>query len=310
MASPTANMLKKQSANAEAVTEGQETVVPAVEQAAETPAEAAKKPVAKKPAAKKPVEKASTPTDSILATQPVDGDLTSLVGTIETVTKSQAYTLARELVHSAEFNYFKLGGILSVIQDKGWWQESGYQDFRSFVEAEVGIYYRKAMYLIQIYRDIADSGVEWAEVAAVGWTKLKEISPYLAPDNVQEWVERAKNMTVVQLSDYIKSLKGGSDHKASEQASSAVTTMTFKLHSDQKDIVRGALDVAKQKSGTEFDSVALEYICLEYSNGQLGKTKAAAPSKPLADQLRDVGIEEALQELEKAYPNIDMTVNL
>jgi hypothetical protein len=39
---------------------------------------------------------------------------------------------------------------------------------------------------------------------------------------------------------------------------------TFKLHPDQKEIVEAALKLAKQKSGTKFDTVALEYICQQF----------------------------------------------
>ena len=41
------------------------------------------------------------------------------------------------------------------------------------------------------------------------------------------------------------------------------TYKTFKLHSDQKEIVEAALKYAKAKSGTKFDTVALEYVCQE-----------------------------------------------
>ena len=39
---------------------------------------------------------------------------------------------------------------------------------------------------------------------------------------------------------------------------------TFKLHEDQKEIVEGALGLAKQKSGTAVDTVALELICQQF----------------------------------------------
>jgi hypothetical protein len=39
---------------------------------------------------------------------------------------------------------------------------------------------------------------------------------------------------------------------------------SFKLHPDQKEIVEAALQDAKSKSGTKFDTVALEYVCQGY----------------------------------------------
>jgi hypothetical protein len=42
------------------------------------------------------------------------------------------------------------------------------------------------------------------------------------------------------------------------------TYKTFKLHPDQKEIVEAALEDAKKRSGTKFDTVALELVCQEY----------------------------------------------
>jgi len=39
---------------------------------------------------------------------------------------------------------------------------------------------------------------------------------------------------------------------------------TFKLHSDQKDIVEAALAHIKKHTGTAFDTVALEYMAISY----------------------------------------------
>lgn len=42
------------------------------------------------------------------------------------------------------------------------------------------------------------------------------------------------------------------------------TYKTFKLHPDQKEIVEAALEYVKQKTGTKFDTVALELICQQH----------------------------------------------
>ncbi len=41
-------------------------------------------------------------------------------------------------------------------------------------------------------------------------------------------------------------------------------TLTFKPHDDQFQTIKAALDKCKQESGTKHDTVALEYICLDY----------------------------------------------
>jgi hypothetical protein len=52
---------------------------------------------------------------------------------------------------------------------------------------------------------------------------------------------------------------------------------TFKLHPDQKEIVEAALKDAKSKSGTKFDTAALEYVCQGYmGTGPTGYKNAKA----------------------------------
>lgn len=55
------------------------------------------------------------------------------------------------------------------------------------------------MYWVGIYNDLAESGVSWEKVKEFGWTKLKEIAGVLTQDNVDEWVDIAKQQTTLQL---------------------------------------------------------------------------------------------------------------
>jgi hypothetical protein len=49
--------------------------------------------------------------------------------------------------------------------------------------------------------------------------------------------------------------------------STATHVKTFKFHDDQIKTVDAAIEKAKQSSNTPDDSVALEYICLDYMGG-------------------------------------------
>ena len=56
----------------------------------------------------------------------------------------------------------------------------------------------------------------------------------------------------------------GARSAAKMKVMSTITERTFKLHKDQKQVVDDALALAKQKSGTTVDTVALEYISQEF----------------------------------------------
>ena len=227
---------------------------------------------------------------------------------VEQMNQKDALNAVSELMENIDFNTFKIGGILTRIQEEGWWEEYA-PTFREFVEAEYGLKYRKAMYLIGIYNSLVVSGVKWSSVRTIGWSKLKEIADHITPNNVKEWVKRAKDMTVMQLNEYVKQLEAseGGEEGAAPKAST-VTTMTFKVHEDQKETIRHALDQARKDGNTDVDTVALEYICVAYIEGGTGKKKGK--QKTLASQIKTAGLEKTLEQVEAVFPEVTLTAEI
>lgn len=229
---------------------------------------------------------------------------------LETLDKSTAYKLVEQLGEDIEYTYFRLGGVLSVIQSNGWYTDEGFDSFRTFCESKFGLKYRKAMYLIAIYNSLVEAKIPWNKVKELGWTKLKELAPILTQDNVDEWAAKASEMTTLQLQDAIKQSQtvalNGPDEE-SEPATSTTTTLSFKLHEDQKQMVKEALDKAKKETGTDVDAVALENIIMGYLGGN-----AANKSKPQPTDLKTVmntvGWEKTLEMFEQLWPDIELTV--
>lgn len=187
---------------------------------------------------------------------------------VESLPKKKAFELVDELVQSGGLSEFRLGGVLAHIQDEAAkeggeaWLD-GHDSFRALIESRFSLHYRKAMYLISIYKNLVEKQVPWNAVKNVGWTKLKELAPVLTQKNAETWVTRVQKLTVMQLQEAIKKAqsKGGD---ASEKETPSVTTMTFKVHKDQKEGIREALDKAKADTKTDVDTVALHNICQGY----------------------------------------------
>lgn len=271
---------------------------PAEETKAVDPAPATGTAVAA-PKASKPAKKAGKVTTG----EVLEPDaLSDMVSEIENLKEKDAKDLVGKLAEQAEFTYFKLGGVLSVIQVQGWFQP--YASFREYVEKEHGIQYRKAMYWVAIYNDLSAAKIPWEKVKGLGWTKLKEIAELLTPENVDEWVQIAASQTTLQLIETVSNAKKQNAPKSIEdQSSKTVTTKTFKVHEDQKATIEAALTKAKEASGTTVDTVALEFICMDY----LGSTPKGLPLK---DQLQKSGIEAALEALGEAFPDANFSVEL
>lgn len=230
--------------------------------------------------------------------QPGDDELADLVHEIENMGAKDAREMVAKLANESEMTMFKVGGVLSVIQANGWFEPHG--TFRDYIENEVGLHYRKALHWVAIYNALVEAQVPWSKVKGIGWTKLKEIAEVLTPSNVEEWVKIAATQTTLQLIETVKSHKAQGAPKALEdQSSKTVTTKTFKVHADQKETIEAAIEKAKGVSGTTVDTVALEFICIEY----LG-------SKGIVQKLQDLGIEGALELLQKAYPDSSISAEI
>lgn len=235
--------------------------------------------------------------------------LTEVVHTIENLTEKDAKGAVHDLVEGAEQSYFKLGGVLSVIQKNGWF--TPHASFKEFVENEHGIAYRKAMYYIDIYNKLAESDVPWDKVKALGWTRLKEIASILTKENVDEWVKVASGQTVLQLIETVKNHKaqavaGSSAPALTDQTSATVTTKTFKVHDDQKATIEAAIAKAKEVSGTPVDTVALEHICLDY----MGGAPKVASQPDMKAMMKTMGYEKVLDVFGEVFPEVSLTAEV
>jgi DNA-directed RNA polymerase beta' subunit len=235
-------------------------------------AKAAPKKAATKKAAAKPV----AATDLIVASS----------NEVENLTKPQALKLAPELIEAEGINDFKLGGVLQKIQEEKWWEGDDFESFKDYIETGLGLPYRKCMYLVNIYEKLVAAGIKWSDVKTIGWSKLRFIIDLIDKDNVAEWVKRADTMNSLEIQEYVKGLKTGKKSTdGDEENTTKISSMVFKVHPDQKEMIREALDKKKEETGTEYDAVALETIALGYIEGNTGKPKAvtkAAVKKFLA----------------------------
>jgi len=222
--------------------------------------------------------------------------------------KETAFEIVPELIESVDFSYFRLGGVLSAISDNDWWKdESG--SFKDFIQDNFGLHYRKAMYLINIYDGLVEANIPWHKVSGLGWTKLKELADILTPENVDEWVAKAQAMTTLNLQAAVKAFKSGDLDADGTTApdTSGVSTITFKVHPDQKETIKEAVEKAMEDADTEFKGVALEAICMNFLAGGSTK-KQKAPS--LQAVMEKATAEQVLEAFEAIWPEINLTAEM
>ncbi len=222
--------------------------------------------------------------------------------------KETAFEIVPSLIDSVDFSYFKLGGVLSAIQDNGWWEDES-DKFKNFIQDRFGLHYRKAMYLIEIYDGLVEADIPWSKVSGLGWTKLSKIASILTQDNVDEWVAKANSMTTLNLQAAVKAFKKGELSKdgTTDPDSAGVSTITFTVHPDQKETIQQAIEQAQEEADTEFKGVALEAICLNYLAG--GSTKKI-PTPSLVSLMEKYSIETVFEAFEVVYPTVNVTVEM
>jgi hypothetical protein len=213
-----------------------------------------------------------------------------------------------KLLNAADENYFRLGGYLWTISANRYYKTVGFKNFNEFVET-VGLKRRKAQYWMQIYDDLIESGVPWAKVKDVGWTKLRGLADILTVENADEWVQRALNSTVLQLREAIAKAKAGSLPTSgigpTDDEKSNVTAFTVKVYPDQKQSIKEAVAKARAEANTDYDGVALEAICMNYlAGGNVSKPAS------LASVLGKYSPEEVLAALEGVFPDFIITAKL
>ncbi|MGW8177572.1 MAG: hypothetical protein ACWGQW_02085 [bacterium] len=261
-------------------------------QAAATKAAATKSTTTKKATSKASVKPATAPAqkDLILET----------AHEVETMTKVKALRLVGTLMDDIDHNYFRLGGIFNLIQENpSWYEEKGFDAFFPFVEENYGLKKRKAQYLMQIYRNLVEAKIPWEKIKGLSWSKLISLSRILTTDNVDEWVEKAKDLSKLQLEELIsKALEGSLENPSPDTTPPAYVTITFRVHPDQKASIKEAIAKAKVAAETEYDAVALEAICMDYLSG--GKKRT--PS--LKTLMKKQSWEEVIEVFGDVFPDV------
>ena len=139
----------------------------------------------------------------------------------------------------------------------------GYESFQDFVQAELGLKYRSAMYRVQIGDTMIQHNLQPEDLGQIGWTKFERITPLLNKDmkrkDVQALLKKAKGMTVREIADFVETKS--QDTKVVRTK----TTMSFRFTNEQADVVNEALKKGMEMSATDNQSVGLEYVCLIFN---------------------------------------------
>jgi len=162
----------------------------------------------------------------------------------------------REMKNSIFDVYFDMGAVLKQIRDEGLYKELGFENLEEYTQKRHGFRYRKAAYLIAIVENCEKAGISKEDVRGIEWTKMKEL-PELTDENRQEWLMKAKELSVEELRKAVKESRGETDYEEK-------IYMGFSLSPSQKEIVDRALETAARLTGSDVKSYHLQVLAQEF----------------------------------------------
>jgi len=191
-----------------------------------------------------------------------------------------------EAKENIEHSYLDLASNLYEAYHREYYTEKwGYQSWEEYCTKELDQPYRKAMYLIEIWDKVKALKLPEKKVAALGWSKMKDLVAVLNAENAKDWMEKAKKMTSRELTEAVKIVRK-SDKTGVDLPT--ITTMTFRMSESEASVITDAIEVAKRLCETENAVVALEMICQDWL-----EEKGQQPER--------AGLDDHIEFLQKVY---------
>jgi len=173
-----------------------------------------------------------------------------------------------------EDGYWELSQALHEVYETSAYVAWGYDSWKDYVQSdELDFQLRKAQYLISIatWFGKLNKGVQkW--VAALGWSRAKELVGKVTNENAAEWKKKVAGKTVLQIQEMLKGEDGGGGEGGGDgdggtgegSADDKPSKWAFSLFQGQREAVEGAIELAKKASQSDKEGNNLTLICTEY----------------------------------------------
>lgn len=192
------------------------------------------------------------------------------------------------------------------------WQKWGFKTFGEYCEAELDFGRRKAEMLIATYDKFAvkllDARPDAPEmIEELGWTKAYTVTPIVTDDgeNLDEWVDRATNSTVRELSTAVRDATPADEKKKDD--GEKFHRKSFSLADAQNENVDAALELAKGIADSSKPGHLLDLICTEFLSTHDAETFVSEQMARLEEQtgLQLVAIDPNKQEIVYGEQHLD-----
>lgn len=168
------------------------------------------------------------------------------------------------LVEDVDMSYLKIGKLLCKVSAGAMWAQWGYPNFPMYLEKELAFKYRKARYLISVWKTFIDEyGMAETDLHGIPYSKLAMILPVVNGTNLTHWINIARTGTVAEVKEAVtKALKG-----SGAEAAKPWTVLVF---TEQRENIDAAVAAASEAAKTESRGHALDMMATEFLSSRTG----------------------------------------
>jgi len=201
---------------------------------------------------------------------PLDGRIVEATGEEEFADLRKAVFNSRKLIDRSRWD---LAAALYEIKEKNVYERWGYYSWDEYVKNEVGMTVRTTQYLISMYHCFyVEIGSELdddkkqdlaSKVSEIGWTKARSLVGVVDKENVDDWIDKAKDMSSAELEGVTKRAlleQNGEDSSAVE----SVSVVSIRFYDEQREVYEQALGLAKEIADSDKKNHLLSLICQDF----------------------------------------------
>jgi hypothetical protein len=207
---------------------------------------------------------------------------TAVKPTIKTRTKEadrDVHKDAKEWLKKERECQFEFSILAHKINKEQLFRDKGCETFVDYAKQEWGLEQRTAWNRVKVGKTIEEFGISKARAEKIGLTNFMEASGLIEENTTPAQFEKILKQVEGKTHDEVQRFKAEVKKKRSGGEVHTKVKMTFTFLDEQAEVVRTALNRAKELMGLEFDDLALEYALTEWLNSHTEKPAEIAKLK-------------------------------
>jgi hypothetical protein len=221
---------------------------------------------------------------AISTTSSLEGTLEEEVIDVSTLQASELRS--RALAFRGQINQAAIGlaEVLHTIYQREKWRDFGFSSFQEYVETELEVGYRSAMYSVKIISTMREHNISMAQARDLGWGRLRAILPHITTRNVGSLLDMATSRSVREIQTEL------TESGIVSSGTEATNRITFNCSPSEASTIFDSIDEAKKRLDTDSISSALEYVCQEWSIANEGDVSQTSLADIIAFCERNYGV--------------------